>query len=227
MVRAFLNLCMKRSNGISNLRAFHPATTVLFIRSSSSKASDSVVTKPVTEIPKERVLLYTGPMAEQIRRFKTVALMFSMCAVIAVPSVLLFGKAPMLGAAMAGTSALTPSVFIHWLTKNYVYNIWLYAPSSVTKHLAKHLNNPQRDFLLGLETFSYIGKGSETLVYLSQLAHARGKYRYVTWINRDGRKDTTKRFFVEKDIFANDAQLKALWERIEKQTAPPQIGEKV
>jgi hypothetical protein len=48
--------------------------------------------------PENRMTIYVGPLSPHVRKYKRLALLFSTCGFLLVPSIYFYGKAPIVGA---------------------------------------------------------------------------------------------------------------------------------
>ncbi|KAI8579548.1 hypothetical protein K450DRAFT_241498 [Umbelopsis ramanniana AG] len=126
-----------------------------------------------TSKPEDKTLVYLGPFAETIRKYKITASLFTICGMCAVPALLSTGQAPVAASVLAGISAVTPTAFIHWLSGNYVSKLIVYdQPRNIRRTKDVKIT---KDMLLEMETFNAMGKTKTGKVMLSQLREAQLK----------------------------------------------------
>ncbi|RCH96004.1 hypothetical protein CU097_001424 [Rhizopus azygosporus] len=159
----------------------------------------------------QRTLVYIGPFADSMKKYKMTASFFGICGIIAVPSLISTGQAPVLSVALAGISAVTPALFVHFYTKGYVTKLIVYDD---IKNVEKERNKPKemKDKYIGLETVSFWGRFKEENMWLSQLRY-KSTTKGLIWQQKTGPKHT---FTLEREIVEADPYLRALAKRVEK-----------
>ncbi|CAG8571400.1 13514_t:CDS:2 [Funneliformis caledonium] len=177
-----------------------------------------------------RMSIYVGPLSYHVRRYKRLALLFCTCGFLLIPSIYIYGKAPIVGAAGAGISAIVPLCFINYLSATYVSRIFIYLPPqrryepSLRKSFNPYTLHSSGDPYLTVETFDWLGGIEETTLRLSELKEIQNKgLQWVTWIRRGENNKDRKKFYVEKKILKQDVFSKGLLEWIEKQSGLEQI----
>ncbi|CAO3694430.1 unnamed protein product [Rhizopus microsporus] len=137
---------------------------------------------------------------------------FGICGIIAVPSLISTGQAPILSVALAGISAVTPALFVHFYTKGYVTKLIVYDD---IKNVEKERKKPKemKDKYIGLETVSFWGRFKEENMWLSQLRY-KSTTKGLIWQQKTGPKHT---FTLEREIVEADPYLRALAKRVEKE----------
>ncbi|KAI8054620.1 hypothetical protein BDF22DRAFT_742558 [Syncephalis plumigaleata] len=182
--------------------------------------------------PTLRTLIYTGAFASVIRAYKATASMFSVCAVIVVPTLLAYGHDPYVTATLAGVSALMPLTLIHYMTGPYVTHMYLQIPKSQPNMKPAKLvsDTHPMDYTLILETLNLFGGRREHHVPVSQLAclSKPNKLRYLNWI-RTGVSSETRvakqsrqptGFFVDPlAAKSTDNIFNRVYERVQQQSA--------
>ncbi|CAO3632677.1 unnamed protein product [Cunninghamella echinulata] len=96
------------------------------------------------------------------------ASLFGACGICAVPALLSTGEAPTISVMLAGLSAISPSIFIHWYTKEYVASLIAYEDIKIIERQRKKPLDI-KDMWLGIETWSFFGVKKEQNMWLSQL----------------------------------------------------------
>ncbi|KAH8555695.1 hypothetical protein BGW37DRAFT_516610 [Umbelopsis sp. PMI_123] len=164
--------------------------------------------------PEEKTLVYLGPFADTIRKYKITASLFSICGICAVPALLATGQAPIAASVMAGISAVTPTVFIHWLSGNYVSKLIVYdQPRNIRRTKDVKIT---KDMLLELETFNAMGKTNTGKVMLSQLREAELKKNSLIGWTENGSKQ--RAWKLERAVIEADPYLNAIARKIASQS---------
>jgi hypothetical protein len=128
-------------------------------------------------------LIYTGPQANTIRAFKATASIFSLCAIIATPTLFFYGHDPLITSTIAAISGTVPLGFIHWATKSYVTKAYLNQPTSGHRHIRSPHKLLQPDVTLTLETLGPFGTRRQHHISLDWLQPItiQGKVRQRNW----------------------------------------------
>ncbi|KAI8987607.1 hypothetical protein BDF20DRAFT_851140 [Mycotypha africana] len=158
----------------------------------------------------QRTLVYIGPLSETLKRYKLTASFFGICGCIAVPALLFSGHAPPLSIALAGVSAVAPSLFVHFYTKGYVTKLIVYDD---IKNVEKERKQPKtiKDKFISLETISFLGRSKQETMWLSQLAYV-SSVKALIWKQKVGARHT---FTLERPVMEADAYLRALVKRVQ------------
>ncbi|CAO3592602.1 unnamed protein product [Absidia cylindrospora] len=154
-----------------------------------------------------KTLVYIGPFSETIRRYKTTASLFGICGICAVPALLSTGEAPVISVALAGASAVAPSIFIHWYTKDNVASLIAYEGIKTIERLRKQRLpasvKVDKDIWLGIEKWTFFGSKKEHNMWLSQLSDISNP-KAMRW------QCGKQQFTLERDIMNADPFLKRL-----------------
>ncbi|KAM3579401.1 hypothetical protein VKS41_008259 [Umbelopsis sp. WA50703] len=167
-----------------------------------------------TSRPEDKTLVYLGPFAETIRKYKITASLFTLCGLCAVPALLTTGQAPVAASIMAGISAVTPTGFIHWLSGNYVSKLIVYdQPRNIRRTKDIKIT---KDMLLELETYNLMGGVKTGKVMLSRLTEEELKKKaYIGWAEKGSKQRAWK---LERAVVEADPYLNALADRIASQS---------
>ncbi|KAI9592767.1 hypothetical protein BDF19DRAFT_450835 [Syncephalis fuscata] len=132
-----------------------------------------------------RLLIYTGAFSHTLKAYKASASMFGLCAIIAVPTIFVYGHDPYMTATVAGLSALMPISLIHYMTGPYVTRIYLQMPKDQPNIKPIKLVDDTRpiDYTLVLETLNIFGGRREHPMPVSELCFLSkpSKLRYLNW----------------------------------------------
>ncbi|KAI9478764.1 MAG: hypothetical protein EXX96DRAFT_572193 [Benjaminiella poitrasii] len=161
-----------------------------------------------------RTLVYIGPFAETMKRYKMTASVFGLCGIVAVPALLSSGQVPVLSAALAGISAVSPALFVHFYTHGYVTKLVVYDDIKTVEKERKR-SRDMKDKFIGIETISFWGRFKEETNWLSQLRY-KSTPKGLTWQQKTGAKHV---FTLEREIMEADPYLKALSDRVQKSEA--------
>ncbi|KAI8343644.1 hypothetical protein BC941DRAFT_509062 [Chlamydoabsidia padenii] len=157
-----------------------------------------------------KTLVYIGPFSETIKRYKMTASLFGICGICAVPALLSTGQAPALSVALAGVSAVAPSIFIHWYTQDYVANLIAYEDIKTIERQRKQQRTlPPKDMWLGIESWTFFGRKKEHNMWLSQLVDISDQ-KAMRW------QWGKKKFTLERGIMDADPFLKRLASSVHK-----------
>ncbi|GAA5795335.1 hypothetical protein EDC94DRAFT_604673 [Helicostylum pulchrum] len=162
----------------------------------------------------QQTLVYIGPFAETMRRYKMTASFFGICGIFAVPALLSTGQAPIMSVALAGISAVSPAVFVHLYTSGYVTKLVVY---DEIKKVERERKKPKemKDKFIGIETISFWGRYKEDTMWLSQLKY-KSTPKGITWQQKTGAKNI---YTLEREIIEADPYLKALADRVQQKAA--------
>ncbi|CAO3627385.1 unnamed protein product [Mucor fragilis] len=178
--------------------------------------SNKLISQPIEGQTKDvqKTLVYIGPFAETMRRYKMTASFFGLCGIFAVPALLSTGQAPAMSVALAGFSAVSPAIFVHLYTNGYVTKLIVYDD---IKNVEKDRKKPKliKDKFIGIETVSFWGRFKEENMWLSQLGY-KSTPKGITWQQKTGAKHV---YTLEREIMEADPYLKALADRVQRREA--------
>ncbi|CAO3622537.1 unnamed protein product [Mucor hiemalis] len=178
--------------------------------------SNKLITQPVKGHVNEvqQTLVYIGPFAETMRRYKVTASFFGLCGIFAVPALMSTGQAPPLSVALAGISAVSPAIYVHLYTSGYVTKLVVYDD---IKNVERERKKPRemKDKFIGIETVSFWGRFKEETMWLSQLGY-KSTPKGITWQQKTGAKNV---YTFEREIMEADPYLKALADRVQRREA--------
>ncbi|KAF7727143.1 hypothetical protein EC973_008004 [Apophysomyces ossiformis] len=142
------------------------------------------IAKPLEANAMNRTLVYIGPFAETIRRYKMTASLFGICGLCSVPALLSTGQAPILSV-----------VLVH----------------DDVKTVERQRKRPQelKDKWIGLERITFLGRSCEDNAWLSELSDKSNK-KNVLWQNRK----TKTIYSLEKAVVESDPYLHTLANRL-------------
>ncbi|KAI9323431.1 hypothetical protein BX666DRAFT_1886787 [Dichotomocladium elegans] len=150
-----------------------------------------------------KTLVYIGPFAETMQRYKMVASLFGACGLCAVPALLSTGQAPALSVLFAGASAVAPAVFIHWYTRDLVTRLMVYDDVKTVERQRRRPREITGGKWIGIETCSALGRPREDTMWLSDLrpmAVSNNSAKTVNWRFKN-RRFALERAVVEADPF--------------------------
>ncbi|KAG1055167.1 hypothetical protein G6F46_006637 [Rhizopus delemar] len=210
-----LLLSLKRSNAPLKKFQILVKYSTLPKQAAGKFTSNKLITEPsntknnINEV--QRTLVYIGPFAETMKRYKMTASFFGICGIIAVPGLISTGQAPMLSVALAGISAISPAIFVHFYTRGYVTKLIVYDD---IKKVERERKRPKemKDKFIGLETISFWGRFKEENMWLSQLKY-KSTTKGLVWQQNTGSKHI---FTLEREIIEADPYLNALSKRIQR-----------
>ncbi|KAG0184605.1 hypothetical protein DFQ28_010842 [Apophysomyces sp. BC1034] len=155
-----------------------------------------------------RTLVYIGPFAETIRRYKMTASLFGICGLCSVPALLSTGQAPAISVVLAGISAVSPAMFIHWYTRSYVARLVVHDD---VKTVERNRKRPQeiKDKWIGMERITFLGRSREDNMWLSELQDKSTK-KSVLWQDRKSKRV----YSLEKTVVESDPYLGTLANRL-------------
>ncbi|CAO3688357.1 unnamed protein product [Rhizopus stolonifer] len=146
-----------------------------------------------------------------MKRYKMTASFFGVCGMIIVPGLVSTGQVPLLSVTLAGISAISPAIFVHFYTQGYVTKLIVYDD---IKHVEKERKRPKemKDKYIGLETISFWGRFKEENMWLSQLKY-KSTAKGLVWQQKTGAKHI---FTLEREIMEADPYLNALAKRVQR-----------
>ncbi|KAI7853125.1 hypothetical protein BDC45DRAFT_511390 [Circinella umbellata] len=180
--------------------------------------SNKHISQPVSL---NKTLVYIGPFADSVQKYKMVATLFGACGLCAVPGLLSTGQAPVLAVALTGVSALIPAGFIHWYTRNLVTRLMVYDDIKTVERERRRPRDMKNDKWLGIETVSLFGRLKEHNMWLQDLkdvsltSSTQQQSKMVIW-EEQKKPNKGRRYALERAIVEADPYLQGLANRCPK-----------
>ncbi|KAI9251394.1 hypothetical protein BDA99DRAFT_541383 [Phascolomyces articulosus] len=182
--------------------------------------SNKHISQPVTL---NKTLVYIGPFADSVQRYKMVASLFGVCGLCAVPGLLSTGQAPALSVILAGVSAIIPAGFIHFYTRNLVTRLMVYDDIKTVERERRRPRDMKDNKWLGIETVSIFGRLKEHTMWLTDLKDVSSssskeqQSKMVIWEEYNKKtKSKGRRYALERVVVEADPYLQGLANRCPK-----------
>ncbi|KAI9496021.1 hypothetical protein BDB00DRAFT_811421 [Zychaea mexicana] len=203
-----------------HLRLYTTSAPRIPKKAAGAFTSNKHISQPVTL---NKTLVYIGPFADSVQRYKMVASLFGVCGLCAVPGLLSTGQAPALSVIMAGVSAIMPAGFIHMYTRNLVTRLMVYDDVKTVERERRRPGDMKNDKWLGIETVSVFGRLKEHNMWLADLKDvtpSQQQSKMVLWEKQNKKtsgRGPSRRYALERAVVEADPYLQGLADRCTKQ----------
>ncbi|KAI7881832.1 hypothetical protein K492DRAFT_161126 [Lichtheimia hyalospora FSU 10163] len=185
------------------LSVAHYSTKQIPKKAAGAFTSNKYITQPVAGSIANKTLVYIGPFADTMQRYKMVASLFGACGLCAVPALLSTGQPSILSVILAGTSAMAPALFIHWYTRNIATKLIVYDDVKTVEQQRRRPREINTGKWIGIETSSLLGRLRENNMWLSDLTSTHGD-KVITW------QSSKRRYVFERAVMEADPYLQGL-----------------